>query len=84
MRRDVFPGGVGLVEFIHGGGLLFAGMSARIGSDGLGCDVLRRSMQPAGQHRALHQLLRAPRQRRKHSLRHILGKMRVANHPQSC
>ena len=50
MRGDVLPARVGFggKQFIHGGGLLFAGTTAHIGADGVRREVLRSAMQPAG------------------------------------
>ena len=84
MGGDVFPESVGFggKQFIHGGGLLFAGAAAHIGADGVGGEVLRRAMQPAGQDGPVGQLPGILRQGHKHALRHVLGEMRVADHPQ--
>ena len=74
--------GFGGKQFVHGGGLLFAGAAAHIGADGFGREVLRRAMQPAGQDGAVRELPGILRQRHKHTLRHVLGQVRIANHAQ--
>jgi len=82
MRRDVFPGGIGFVQFVHGGGLLFPGAAPHVGADGLRGDVLRGAMQPTGEHRAIRELGGVLREREEHALRHIFSEMRIANHAQ--
>ena len=84
MRGDVFPDGVGFggKQFVHGGGLLFAGATAHIGADGVGREVLRRAMQPAGQDGTVRELPGILRQGHERALRHVLGQVRVANHAQ--
>ena len=42
--------------------------------------VLRRAMQPTGQHGALRELSRTLRQRNKHALRHVLSQVRIPNY----
>ena len=82
MWCDVFPDGVGFIRFVHGGGLLFAGASAHVGADGVGREILRRAMQPAGQNGTVCELVSGSREGNKHALRHVLGQVRVANHAQ--
>jgi hypothetical protein len=50
LGRELVPRGVGFggKQFIHGGGILFAGATPHIGADGLRGNVLRGAMQPAG------------------------------------
>ena len=82
MRGDLFPDGVGFVQFVHGGGLLFAGAAAHVGADGLRGDVLRGAMQPTGQHRTIRELGEVFRERDEHALSYIFREVRITNHPQ--
>ena len=70
-----FPG-KGFVN--NNGGLLFAGLPTDIGADGIGGEILRRAMQPAGQHRTAAQLPGILCHGHKHTLRYVLGQLRVA------
>jgi hypothetical protein len=81
VRGDVFPEGVGFggKQFIHGGGFLFANATAHLGADGVGRKILRRSMQPAGEHVTVRKLRGVLCQSYEHTLRHILGQVRIAN-----
>ena len=47
---DISPGslGFGRWQFIHGESLLFAGLAADVGTDGIGSEVARGLMQPTG------------------------------------
>ena len=46
----------------------------------LGGEVLRRAMQPAGQDGPVRELPGIPRQGHEHTLRHVLGQVRIADH----
>jgi len=85
MRGDVFPAGVGFggKQFVHDNSLLFARLPADIGADGIGCEILCRAVQPAGQDWVMGELPGVLRQRHKHALSYVLRQMRIANHPQS-
>ena len=82
VRSDFLPRGVGFGEFIHGGGLLFAVAAAHLGADGLRGDVPCRTVEPAGEHRVIHEFSGVFRQRHEHALRHIFGKVAVIHHPE--
>lgn len=57
-------------------------MTAHIGADGLRGDVLRRAIQPTGQHRAIHELAGVFRKGDEHALGYVFREMRIANHAQ--
>jgi hypothetical protein len=61
---------------------MFAGATAHIRADGVGREVLRCAMQPAGQEGAVRKLLNVPQQHYERRVRHVLGEVRIANHPQ--
>jgi hypothetical protein len=84
VRGDMFPDdfGFGGKQFVHGGGLLFAGATPHIGADDVGGEVLRRAVQPAGEDRTIHELPRILCESHKHTLSHVLGQVRIANHAQ--
>ena len=82
MRRDLFPDGIGFVQFIHGGGLLFPSTAPHIGADGVGCQILSCTVQPAGQDETSGKPWSILRQGHKHTLRNVFGQVRVPNHPQ--
>jgi hypothetical protein len=76
--RDAFPrrSGFVAVQFINGGGLLFAGATTYFGADDFSGKISRGAMQPACQHRTLRELLDPFHQHHKNSLSHILGRGR--------
>ena len=84
MRRDLFPGGVGLVseQFIHDRGLLFTGATALDGAHRLDGDILCRAMQPTRQHRTLHQLGCVTCEGHENGLGHVLCQVRITDHSQ--
>jgi hypothetical protein len=84
LRGDLFPGGVGFAgkQFVHDGGLLFAGAAAFDAAHGLRRDVLGGPVQPAGNHGTMAELTGAFRKREEYALGHVLGQMRIAHHSQ--
>ena len=60
VRGKLFPAsaGFGGKQIIHSSSLLFTGAAAHIGTHGVGREVLRRAMQPAGQDGPLRELSR--------------------------
>ena len=69
---------------MHSGGLLFTGGAADIGADGVGGEVACGAMEPAGQNRMFRQPRCILRQSDEDGLGYILGRLRIANEPQSC
>src|SRR5438309_2452810 len=65
------------VEMVHGGCLLFASSSAFLASDGVDRKVACCLMEPTRERETLLQLYRMLRQSEEHTLRHILGQVRV-------
>ena len=67
---------------VHGGCLLFASSAAFLASDGVDRKVACGLMEPSRERGTLLQLYRMLRQREEHTLRHILGQVRVTDDPQ--
>ncbi len=78
----MFPDGIGFggKQFIHRGGLLFAGATAHIGANDFSREVLRCPMQPAGKDGAACEVPGILRQRHECVLGNVLREVRVANH----
>ena len=55
--------------------------ATHVRADGVGGEILRRAVQPAGQHRMARELPGILRERDKHTLRYILRQVGIANHP---
>ena len=84
MRSDLLPKRIrfGATQFVHRGGLLFAGAPADFGADCIGRQIPDRAMQPARQNGTLHELPGILRQRNESALREVFRQVRVANNAQ--